>query len=482
MFSFLKKCGGYILKKRIITVLLTVALLLTLFPIGALAAGNVAQVSIGRTEYEALVASDQKLSQTFGLNTIAESNAGDPVNHRALFSGNGMAFQMNETGEDYNLYADADDVTVLVNGSTFNIAISGDTPVYSVCLGLIATDSSGTYLSDRDISITINGENFSHTTGAAFGDNDVVFASSSPITSISFIATNPNTDYFPGLSYLTLGSDALLPAETPTVSSIAFDGTDYTVRLAEQTFSGATTQYQIDGGVWGASREFSGLLAEQEYTFNAQYVFDTVALPASEALEVTIADIVEPIVSGRGAIRDRLDALSPEEIGNGHGQYPQSAVDALEQAYADSGTYDLAAAEIAGYAQDLEEALEAFEDSLIQVDATELEALLETARETDLTGYTQESGGALLAAIEMAEQALAGEHYTADELSAAYSALRSAIDGLEPVATPTPTATSNIDTPKTGYTDNTVLYVVIAAAALIAAVAIVVLKKRAAKR
>lgn len=65
MFSFLKKCGGYILKKRITMVLLTVALLLTLFPIGALAAGNVAQVSIGRTEYEALVASDQKLSQTF---------------------------------------------------------------------------------------------------------------------------------------------------------------------------------------------------------------------------------------------------------------------------------------------------------------------------------------------------------------------------------------------------------------------------------
>ena len=115
----------------------------------------------------------------------------------------------------------------------------------------------------------------------------------------------------------------------------------------------------------------------------------------------------------------------------------------------------------------LEEAIAALEEQV--VDKSELEKAIETAKSKVEKDYTKKSWDAMEAALKIAEQVMADEDATQEEVDAAADALNKAIKALAP-------ATGK--NPETGDDSQPVLVAAVAALALIGVVALIVLKKK----
>lgn len=115
----------------------------------------------------------------------------------------------------------------------------------------------------------------------------------------------------------------------------------------------------------------------------------------------------------------------------------------------------------------LEEAIAALEEQV--VDKSELEKAIETAKSKVEKDYTKKSWDAMEAALKIAEQVMADEDATQEEVDAAADALNKAIKALAP-------ATGK--NPETGDDSQPVLVAAVAALALIGAAALIVLKKK----
>lgn len=115
----------------------------------------------------------------------------------------------------------------------------------------------------------------------------------------------------------------------------------------------------------------------------------------------------------------------------------------------------------------LEEAIAALEEQV--VDKSELEKAIETAKSKKQKDYTKKSWDAMKAALKIAEQVMADEDATQEEVDAAADALNKAIKALAP-------ATGK--NPETGDDAQPVLVAAVAALALIGVAALIVLKKK----
>ena len=115
----------------------------------------------------------------------------------------------------------------------------------------------------------------------------------------------------------------------------------------------------------------------------------------------------------------------------------------------------------------LEEAIAALEEQV--VDKSELEEAIETAKSKKQKDYTKKSWDAMQAALKIAEQVMADEDATQEEVDAAADALNKAIKALAP-------ATGK--NPETGDDSQPALVAAVAALALIGVVALIVLKKK----
>lgn len=115
----------------------------------------------------------------------------------------------------------------------------------------------------------------------------------------------------------------------------------------------------------------------------------------------------------------------------------------------------------------LEEAIAALEEQV--VDKSELEKAIETAKSKVEKDYTKKSWDAMEAALKIAEQVMADEDATQEEVDAAADALNKAIKALAP-------ATGK--NPETGDDSQPVLVAAVAALALIGVAALIVLKKK----
>ena len=125
--------------------------------------------------------------------------------------------------------------------------------------------------------------------------------------------------------------------------------------------------------------------------------------------------------------------------------------------------------EIDAAAEALEEAIAALEEYVEPVDKSELEEAIEKAEKLKKADYTKKTWDAMQAALKIAEQVMADEDATQEEVDAAADALNKAIKALAP-------ATGK--NPETGDDSQPVLVAAIGALALIGVVALIVLKKK----
>ncbi len=113
----------------------------------------------------------------------------------------------------------------------------------------------------------------------------------------------------------------------------------------------------------------------------------------------------------------------------------------------DNGTYEFKSALVRGSSVDLDNVANAYTENLVidystdpepepEVDTDQLAALIAEANTYDAEDYSDESFAALTLAITDAEEVLANEDATQDDVDAASSALQTAIDNLEPAEEP----------------------------------------------
>ncbi|MDR2866919.1 MAG: InlB B-repeat-containing protein [Methanomassiliicoccaceae archaeon] len=146
--------------------------------------------------------------QSFGYNNVPEPDSENPTNHRALFTQNGIGFQLSEVGGTGDLYADAEDVTTNEPHTTLTVTMTG-ADVHAAFLGVIVTDINGNYLPGKVVQISVNGgAAVVYTTAASHGDNGFLIKSSTPISKIEFVGYIglPSPYMYNGLSYIILAS------------------------------------------------------------------------------------------------------------------------------------------------------------------------------------------------------------------------------------------------------------------------------------
>jgi tetratricopeptide (TPR) repeat protein len=121
--------------------------------------------------------------------------------------------------------------------------------------------------------------------------------------------------------------------------------------------------------------------------------------------------------------------------GEGNGQYPQSAITALQNAIAAAAEVSheesLTPQELNDAIDALTEAMEAFEDARIAVDNKPLSDAVQNAKGMQKGNYTDQSWSNLQKAINNAKALLNKGNYTQQEIDNALNAIASAIKALE---------------------------------------------------
>ena len=207
--------------KKITAFMLIALLVVVMLPATALAVNGIEQVNISKAEFDAEFNASEMVYQDLSADGTghAEGTNYAAQEKKFSFSGNSMQATITESADDLNgynnLFQNASSLVVNNDANRMLISIGTDTPVYSICMGIVVTDEHGNYLSGKTITIIVNGtETFTCTTGATINDNDFVLTSSTPITSVSLFASGASSNTWAGLTYIALASEPLKDAPT----------------------------------------------------------------------------------------------------------------------------------------------------------------------------------------------------------------------------------------------------------------------------
>ena len=147
------------------------------------------------------------------------------------------------------------------------------------------------------------------------------------------------------------------------------------------------------------------------------------AVPAADALKELIEEA-----------QKRIDSLKPEDIGTGHGQYPQDEIDKLQDAI--DKAWDIlddpesSEADLLEAIADLQKAIDDFRESRISVDFSALKEAIAKAEALKQEDYTKATWDALPTALTNAKALVDKKGVTQAEIDAAAKALTDALNAL----------------------------------------------------
>ena len=155
---------------------------------------------------------------------------------------------------------------------------------------------------------------------------------------------------------------------------------------------------------------------------------------ATETFEIKVLADTADLKTVIDAVQDLIDGLQTDDIGNGNGQYPQDAVgdlkDAIDAARDVANDTNASQEQVDKAKEDLLQAIDDFQNSLIRVDFTALDNAIITGKALEKGTYTDVTWTALQTALTEGQEIRGKANVTQAEVDEAKEAINNAIAAL----------------------------------------------------